>query len=156
MIQIKRAYDEAHESDGVRILVDRLWPRGVKKEFAKIDWWAKNIAPSPALRKWYNHEPEKFAEFSARYDAELADEIHQATVKKVLSLAEKSEVTLVYGAKDTAHSHALVLQHFLEKQIFQRVAVTRFLAAVFLWLIFRPQTSYTQAVRSRLSGEIAE
>lgn len=115
MIQIKRAYDEAHESDGVRILVDRLWPRGVKKEFAKIDWWAKDIAPSPALRKWYNHEPEKFAEFSARYDAELADEIHQATVKKVLSLAEKSEVTLVYGAKDTAHSHALVLQHFLEK-----------------------------------------
>ena len=113
MIQIKRAYDEALESDGVRILVDRLWPRGVKKEFAKIDWWAKDVAPTPDLRKWYNHEPEKFLEFSARYTEELRDAVHQPSVQKIKDFARQGEVTLVYGAKDTAHSHALVLEKFL-------------------------------------------
>jgi len=114
MITIKRIYEAYDPHDGYRILVDRLWPRGVKKETAHIDEWMKDIAPSPALRKWFNHEPEKWTVFSKKYDAELnANATAVAALKKCAR--EQEKITLLYGAKDEQHTHALVLQQFLKK-----------------------------------------
>ena len=108
--KIKRIYDDWHPSDGHRVLVDRLWPRGVRKQDAAIDVWAKNVAPSPGLRKWFNHEPEKFAEFSNRYIAELhANE----TVLQSVCRSDASSVTLLYAARDRVINHANVLRQFL-------------------------------------------
>ena len=113
MIVIKRIYEPAEASDGYRVLVDRLWPRGIKKEMAEVDLWAQDIAPSVPLRKWFNHEPEKFETFKKGYMQELKKN------KSVADFLEKIEphdtVTLLYGAKDNAHNHALVLQDFLQK-----------------------------------------
>ncbi|HWC57667.1 MAG TPA: DUF488 domain-containing protein [Candidatus Paceibacterota bacterium] len=111
MIAIKRAYDKPTASDGRRILVDRLWPRGVSKANLKLDGWEKEIAPSTTLRKWFNHDPSKWAEFRKRYLAELKPK------KKELRDIKHSarNLTLVYGAKDTEHNHALVLKQVLEK-----------------------------------------
>ncbi|MGD7003847.1 DUF488 domain-containing protein [Corynebacterium halotolerans] len=96
---------------GVRVLVDRLWPRGIKKKDLDHDEWLKDVAPSPELRKWFNHDPERFEEFSRRYEAEL-DEGNE-DVDKLVSLAEKGDVTLLYAAKDREHNHAVVLAHWL-------------------------------------------
>ena len=109
--KIKRIYEEASADDGRRILVDRLWPRGVTKEKARIDLWMKDIAPSPGLRKWYGHDPFKWTEFRERYIAELAG--NSKAVDLLLQEAEKGPVTLVYAAKDSEHSHALALAEFL-------------------------------------------
>lgn len=111
MFHLKRAYDAASPDDGFRILVDRLWPRGVSKDAAHIDLWCKEIAPSPTLRKWFNHEPEKWPLFRQRYLAEL--ENRPAEVAQLRAQAAKGRVTLVYGAKDGEHNHALVLKEFL-------------------------------------------
>ena len=114
MLHIKRVYDEPAAEDGYRVLVDRLWPRGISKEKAALDLWLKDIAPSPGLRTWFDHKPERFAEFSHKYMDEL--EINQEAVqvlKKLLS--ENSNVTLLYAAKNPVVNHAVVLQEFLRK-----------------------------------------
>jgi uncharacterized protein YeaO (DUF488 family) len=111
--QIKRAYEPAERSDGVRILVDRLWPRGVKKTTLKLDRWIKDVAPTPQLRQWFGHRPERFAEFSRRYRAELAGNTAVAELRK---LGERKTVTLIYAAHDPAVNHALVLESVLQRR----------------------------------------
>lgn len=114
-IHIKRIYEEPNSADGFRILIDRLWPRGVKKEDAAIDLWAKEIAPSNDLRQWFNHEPEKWNEFKKRYFGELKDQ--QESVNLIIEKSHDSVITLLYGAKDEKHNNAIVLQEYLNKQI---------------------------------------
>jgi uncharacterized protein YeaO (DUF488 family) len=104
--QIKRIYDKAKPGDGTRVLVDRLWPRGVKKKTAHLDDWMKDVAPSARLRKWFGHEPERFVEFRHRYKKELAGNPALARLKK---LGRGGKVTLLYGAKDPKINHAVVL-----------------------------------------------
>ncbi len=110
-ISIKRVYLPAEDSDGCRVLVDRLWPRGIKKEDAKVDLWAKTLAPSVELRKWFNHIPERFEEFSKKYVEELKANPEAALVLDELRRHDK--VTLLYGAKDEQHNNAVVLLHLL-------------------------------------------
>jgi len=111
-LKIKRVYETPSKEDGVRILVDRLWPRGVSKEKADIAYWDKDIAPSSELRKWFNHEPEKFKEFSHLYKKELAAE--PAKISGVLNYLKENDVTLIYAAKDPAINHVVVLKDFIE------------------------------------------
>lgn len=106
-IQIKRIYDPPETSDGYRILVDRLWSRGIRKEYAKIDEWLKDLAPSTVLRKWFNHEASKFDDFKVKYIEELQDK--KALLEKLLKKSETETVTLLYGAKDEKHNQAVVL-----------------------------------------------
>ncbi len=113
-IKIKRAYEEPAKADGYRVLVDRIWPRGITKEAAAVDEWQKEIAPSTALRKWFGHDPERWKEFQQRYRDELK---HNEAVTAFMEAHQGTKVlTLVYGAKDEAHNHALVLQQYLEDQ----------------------------------------
>jgi uncharacterized protein YeaO (DUF488 family) len=113
-IKIRRVYDEAKKEDGKRILVDRLWPRGLTKARAKVDLWLKEIAPSVALRKWFGHEPSKWGDFKRRYSAELERNRDQVALLKREIAAGK--VTLVYGAKDQEHNAAVVLKELLERK----------------------------------------
>ncbi|RIK49754.1 MAG: hypothetical protein DCC57_12550 [Chloroflexi bacterium] len=115
MIQIKRAYDPAAPDDGTRYLVDRLWPRGVKKEELHVDEWIKEVAPSTALRKWFGHDPDKWPEFQKRYTAEL--EQNPDGWQPIADAARKGRVTLVYSAKDEAHNDAVVLKSYLERKL---------------------------------------
>ncbi|MGR3766257.1 DUF488 domain-containing protein [Rossellomorea sp. NS-SX7] len=118
-VNIKRAYEEKSEQDGLRILVDRLWPRGRSKEELAVDHWIKQVAPSPGLRKWFNHEPDKFGEFKEKYKDELHnDEDKQSALKELKEIVEKEhkEVSLIYGAKDKSHNHAIVLKEILDRQ----------------------------------------
>jgi len=110
-IQVKRIYAVSHTQDGFRILVDRLWPRGVKKEEANIDLWLKEIAPSDSLRKWFNHDPEKWEEFKRRYFKEL--EQKQDLVEQLTLHAKKSKVTILFSAKDEAQNNAVALRTYL-------------------------------------------
>lgn len=110
-VQIKRVYDPPQDSDGCRVLVDRIWPRGLRKEDAKIDVWMKDIAPSTELRKWFNHEPEKWAAFQEKYRTELRQ--LNEKLDDVRVRAKKERVTLLYSAKDTEHNQAVVLQDVL-------------------------------------------
>lgn len=110
-IRLKRAYAAADDGDGKRILVDRLWPRGVSKDEAAIDGWMKELAPSTALRKWFNHDPARWAEFQLRYRQELGG--NQALLAELRVLAEQGPVTLVYGARDEVHNDAVVLREVL-------------------------------------------
>ena len=110
-IQLKRAYDPAEPQDGFRVLVDRLWPRGVSKGRAAIDLWAKEVAPTPQLREWFGHDPARFAEFRVRYVAELEQ---NSAVRDLRDLTgQHPVVTLVYGARDEVHNHAVVLADYL-------------------------------------------
>jgi len=112
-IKIKRAYDQPHKADGLRILVDRLWPRGLTKEKASVDLWLKEIAPSTELRKWFAHDPDKWKSFCGRYETEIA---HNHDLIKVLKeKAREGTITLIYGARDEKHNEALVLKEFLER-----------------------------------------
>lgn len=113
MIKIKRAYEVPEENDGYRVLVDRLWPRGVSKEGLKIDQWMKDIAPSDELRKWFGHEAEKWDEFKRRYFDELEGE--KELLEELKNHIEKSQVTLVYAAKDELHNNAAALKEYLER-----------------------------------------
>jgi len=113
MITLKRVYDEPEPGDGTRVLVDRLWPRGLSKERAHVDLWLKEIAPSSQLRTWFGHDPEKFAEFRRRYEAELASETGQVALTKLRDLAKQKPVTLVFAAHDTEHANAVVLRDLL-------------------------------------------
>lgn len=111
-IRIKRVYDEPDGDDGTRILVDRLWPRGLTKEKAKVDFWLKDVAPSTELRKWFAHDPARWAEFRSRYRGELKRNKEQ--VSHLRQEAAKGTVTLVYGAKDQQHNEAVILQRLLK------------------------------------------
>lgn len=113
MIQIKRVYEQRGEEDGYRILIDRLWPRGVSKEKAGVDLWLKEIAPSTELRKWYGHDPEKWNEFKKRYRKELAN--NKELVKQIVDLEkEHGSVTLLFAAKEEEYSQAAVLIDLLK------------------------------------------
>ena len=112
-ILLKRAYALPAPDDGFRILVDRLWPRGVAKASAHIDLWLKEIAPTTSLRKWFGHDPAKWAEFQARYHDEL--DHNPELVKQIVEQAKKGTVTLVYSAKDEEHNDAVVLKAYLEQ-----------------------------------------
>ena len=113
-IKIKRVYEDAFKSDGTRILVDRIWPRGVSKEKAQLDDWIKEIAPTTELRKWFDHKEDRFPEFSRRYKKELKN--HTYLIDVLLEKARENQLTLVYGAKDEKHNQAVVLKEFLEKR----------------------------------------
>ncbi len=110
--KIKRVYEPADSSDGIRVLVDRLWPRGVKKATAHLDHWMKDVAPSPKLRSWFGHKPERFAEFGKRYKKELSG---NAELTKLRKLGRTARVTLLFGARDPEVNHAVVLQSVLRR-----------------------------------------
>lgn len=112
-IAIKRVYENPEKSDGFRVLIDRLWPRGLTKEKAKVDLWLKEISPSTELRKWFGHDAEKWKEFQKRYTAELRE--HKEAIKALKDKISEGKVTLVYGARDEAHNDAVVLHQLLEK-----------------------------------------
>lgn len=112
-LRLKRAYEPPARGDGTRILVDRLWPRGLKKDGAALDHWMKDVAPSPALRKWFGHDPERWSEFRRRYAAELRAQAEP--LDTIRALAHAGPVTLVYAARDEEHNHALVLRDVLLK-----------------------------------------
>jgi uncharacterized protein YeaO (DUF488 family) len=112
MIVLKRVYEKAGRDDGVRFLVERLWPRGVKKTDLRIDGWLKDAAPSDALRRWFAHDPEKWAEFRSRYFSELAN--HPETLEPIRDAAGHGRVTLLYSAHDTEHNNAVALKEYLE------------------------------------------
>jgi uncharacterized protein YeaO (DUF488 family) len=114
MVRIKRAYEELARSDGYRVLVDRLWPRGVKKDALRLDLWAKEIAPSPALRRWFGHDPARFRDFTRRYHAELRRDPARSLLADLAQRAAHGTVTLVYGARDEVHNGAVVLRDAIE------------------------------------------
>ncbi len=114
MIKAKRIYDPPAKEDGFRILVDRLWPRGISKNEAKVDLWLREIAPSDGLRKWFSHDPEKWEEFKYRYESELRNK--QELLNKIKQLErEKGIITLLYSARDEKHNNAIVLIEVLRK-----------------------------------------
>jgi uncharacterized protein YeaO (DUF488 family) len=115
MIRLKRIYDEYEKGDGIRILVERLWPRGFTKERAAVDLWLKEVAPSSELRKWFGHIPERWTEFRRRYLAELKQEPAQAAVAKIREQAKRGAVTLLYAAHDEEHNAAVALLAYLMK-----------------------------------------
>ena len=112
MIKLKRIYDRPAKSDGMRVLVERLWPRGLTKEKATVDWWIKDIAPSPELRKWYGHDPQKWPEFQRRYRAELR--VKKDLIQALRDKIRRGRVTFVFAAKDQRRNSALVLKRIVE------------------------------------------
>ena len=112
-IRLKRAYDPVAASDGMRILVDRLWPRGVTKEALHLDLWMKEIAPSDSLRTWFGHDPTRWVRFQEKYFEELC--VHEEALEPIREALKCGAVTLVFGAKDTEHNNAVCLKGFLEK-----------------------------------------
>jgi uncharacterized protein YeaO (DUF488 family) len=110
-VRTKRVYDAPAKDDGRRVLADRLWPRGISKQRAQVDEWARELAPSDELRKWFAHDPKRFAEFRDRYRKELAE--HSDRVDELRSCARKQALTIVYGAKDEQHNNAVVLAELL-------------------------------------------
>jgi uncharacterized protein YeaO (DUF488 family) len=115
MIKIKRAYEAASRNDGYRVLVERLWPRGIRKQDLPLDYWQKEIAASTELRKWFAHDPARWSEFKQRYRHELRS---KASVEQLRALAERAAhgtVTLVFSSRDLEHNNALVLQEMLER-----------------------------------------
>ena len=115
MLKVKRIYESTEVSDGVRFLVERLWPRGMKKEKLNMEAWLKDVAPSDSLRRWFEHDPLKWSEFQKRYRAELDD--NPNTWEPILEAIERGNVTLLYSAHDTEHNNALVLKSFLEEHL---------------------------------------
>ena len=112
-VQVKRVYEPPHAGDGVRILIDRVWPRGLSKARAGVDHWMKDLAPTTALRKWFGHDPEKWDEFRRRYHAELDTSAHTLAALRVMT--RECRVTLVYGARGTEYNNALALRECLER-----------------------------------------
>jgi uncharacterized protein YeaO (DUF488 family) len=110
-IKLKRAYERPDADDGTRVLIDRLWPRGVRKVDAAIDQWVKDIAPSTALRKWFGHDPARWQEFRTRYAAEIQE--HSEQLDRLRALAKEGPITLVFSAHDEIHNDAVVLRDFL-------------------------------------------
>src|SRR2546421_7232872 len=112
-VALKRVYAEPAASDGTRVLVERLWPRGISKERAHIDLWLKDVAPSSGLRTWYHHDPQKFPEFRRRYEAELKSAAAQEALTQLREIAKQGQLTLVFAAHDAAYSNAVVLHDLL-------------------------------------------
>jgi uncharacterized protein YeaO (DUF488 family) len=121
-VRLKRAYETAAPSDGYRVLIDRLWPRGVSRRQASLDDWQKELAPSPELRRWFGHEPRRFEEFRRRYTEELRDERPRLTALR--RRARAGALTLVYSAQDTEHNDAVVLAEVLRRGLPKRQAPT--------------------------------
>jgi uncharacterized protein YeaO (DUF488 family) len=120
-ILLKRAYEKPETEDGFRVLVDRLWPRGKKKADLRLDAWTKDIAPSTELRKWFGHDPKRWLEFCKRYRNELKNPEVRATITQTIhAAAKRNAITLIYGAKDTEHNEAIMLQ-----RIFKRIASSK-------------------------------
>jgi uncharacterized protein YeaO (DUF488 family) len=115
MIQIKRVYEPASKTDGARFLVERLWPRGIKKEALSLDAWLKDVAPSTELRQWFQHDPAKWQEFRKRYSRELED--NPEAWERLLSRGRRGRVTLVYSSHDEEHNNAVALKTFLEQKM---------------------------------------
>ncbi|HET7214928.1 MAG TPA: DUF488 family protein [Terriglobia bacterium] len=116
-VKIKRAYEKPGARDGTRILVDGLWPRGVKKADLKISAWEKSIAPSKALRTWYGHEPDKWPEFRKRFRKELAESPRKEVLDRLIGLAKQGSMTLVFGARDAEHSNAAVIAEVIQAKL---------------------------------------
>ncbi|WP_062105461.1 DUF488 domain-containing protein [Bacillus niameyensis] len=117
-IIVKRIYEPYNQNDGTRVLVDRVWPRGIKKEDAKLDTWLKSIAPSTELRKWFGHKPERFAEFKAKYIEEMKnDNKKRQEFEKLCELAKENKITLLFAAKDEKYNNAVVLKEKLLEQL---------------------------------------
>lgn len=117
MIRIKRIYDPYSPEDGRRILVDRVWPRGMRKDEAGLDEWLKDLAPSTALRKWFGHDPARWEEFQARYRAELDAPESRELLERLARDAEAGTVTLLYGAKDERHNQAVVIRQLVQERL---------------------------------------
>jgi uncharacterized protein YeaO (DUF488 family) len=115
MIRLKRVYEPGRAPTGPRFLVERLWPRGVKKEALPVDGWMKDAAPSDGLRRWFNHDPAKWEEFQRRYRGELDE--HPEAWQPLLDAVRRGDVTFYYSAKDTEHNNALVLRDYLESKL---------------------------------------
>ncbi len=115
MIKVKRIYEKAEDTDGFRVLVDRLWPRGVKKEEAKLDEWLKDIAPSDELRKWFGHDPTKWEEFKKRYKTELSPK--GELLGNLIEEAQGKDITLLYASRETEHNNVIVLRDVLEERM---------------------------------------
>ena len=122
-ILVKRVYEPSAKSDGFRVLVDRIWPRGISKEAAKLDLWMPDLGPSTSLRKWFNHDPARWSEFQHRYHAELKK--NTALLATITEQAKPRTLTLLYSAKDEQHNQAVALQSFLPKQTISRKSNTR-------------------------------
>ena len=117
-VQVKRAYDPPSQADGVRVLVDRLWPRGLTKTAAAVDLWLKDIAPSVTLRRWFNHDPSRWAEFTERYAAELdALGTRSPAIAALVAAIRGGKVTLLFGARDPRHNNATALRSYLNRVI---------------------------------------
>jgi len=114
LIKIKRIYESSSEEDGFRILIDRLWPRGLSKESAQIDTWLKDIAPSDSLRKWFSHDPKKWSEFKKRYREELKEKKDMISMIKSFE-KEKKTIIFLYSAKDKEYNNAVFLQEYMQK-----------------------------------------
>ncbi len=112
MVKLKRVYDPPLPQDDLRVLVDRLWPRGLTKERAAVDWWMKDLVPSPELRKWFGHDPAKWKQFQTCYLKELQEQ--QKTLRQLKQTCAEQNVTLVYGARDAEHNEAVVLKEVLD------------------------------------------
>ena len=118
MIQTKRAYEPTSETDGARVLVERLWPRGIKKEALSLDTWLKDVAPSTELRQWFQHDAAKWQEFRKRYSRELEE--NPEPWQRLLSIARRGRLTLVYSSHDEEHNNAVALKEFLERKLKSR------------------------------------
>ena len=113
-MRVKRVYDPAEPADGLRILVDRLWPRGLTKERAAVDVWLKDVAPSAALRRWFGHDPERWPEFARRYRAELRR--HPEPLRELRAMVKGTPVTLLFAARDVRHNQAVLLERMLRRR----------------------------------------
>lgn len=112
-LRVKRIYEDPEEADGERILVDRIWPRGISKDKGRLSGWAKDLAPSDELRKWFGHDPERWEEFKERYRAELEEAGNMGDLHDIAERAREENVTLLFGAKDTKHNNARALEAFV-------------------------------------------
>jgi len=116
MVRLKRVYGPAGEEDGERFLVERLWPRGVSRGDARLTGWVKELAPSPALRKWFGHDPKRWDEFQKRYRAELREHDKRPLLAELAAKAKRGDITLVFAARDEEHNSAVVLKRVLESR----------------------------------------
>lgn len=118
-LAVKRVYDSPSPADGIRVLVDRLWPRGLTKKKARVDLWLKEVSPSGELRKWFGHDPAKWPEFKRRYFAELAE--HEAAVTDIAEKALNGPVTILFGARETRYNNAVAFKEFIETRILSKL-----------------------------------
>jgi uncharacterized protein YeaO (DUF488 family) len=117
MVTIKRAYEASGSDDGTRVLIDRVWPRGVRKQKAQIQTWMRDLAPSNELRRFFGHDPKRWQDFHKRYLEELKRSEAQPLLQELLAIARKGKLTLVYGARDQEHNQAVVLKELLDSQL---------------------------------------